>query len=80
MSDKSPPVHAAMPQFPVADNCLQIGGRTVTEIAAEVGSTPFYAYDGAVMAAQVDKLRRELPINLSFSITSRYITNIGKRF
>lgn len=64
MSDKSPPVHAAMPQFPVVDNCLQIGGRTVTEIAAEVGSTPFYAYDGAVMAAQVDKLRRELPEGL----------------
>ncbi|NND66675.1 MAG: pyridoxal-dependent decarboxylase, exosortase A system-associated, partial [Halioglobus sp.] len=53
-----------MEQFPVAHNCLQVGGRPLTEIAAAVGSTPFYAYDGAVMAAQVDKLRGALPAGL----------------
>jgi diaminopimelate decarboxylase len=30
-------------------------------VAAEVGSTPFYAYDRAVMSAQVQKLREALP-------------------
>ncbi len=64
MSDKKPPEHAPMEQFPVEDNCLQIGGRPLTAIASEMGTTPFYAYDGAVMAAQVEKLRRELPAGL----------------
>ena len=50
-----------MNQFAVVDNCLQIGGRSLTDVAAEVGSTPFYAYDSAVMSAQVEKLRTALP-------------------
>jgi diaminopimelate decarboxylase len=50
-----------MNQFAVVGNCLQIGGRALTDVAAEVGSTPFYAYDSAVMAGQVDKLRNALP-------------------
>jgi diaminopimelate decarboxylase len=53
-----------MDQFEVVDNCLQIGGKPLTEIADKVGSTPFYAYDSAVMSAQVEKLRRELPAGL----------------
>ena len=35
-----------------------IGGRPLTEVAAEMGDTPFYAYDREVMRTQVDKLRR----------------------
>ena len=43
------------------DGVLLWGGRKLTDIADEVGSTPFYAYDGAVMRAQVEKLRAALP-------------------
>jgi diaminopimelate decarboxylase len=50
-----------MNQFDVVDNCLQIGGRPLTAVAEEVGSTPFYAYDSAVMSAQVATLREALP-------------------
>jgi diaminopimelate decarboxylase len=59
-----------MDQFAVADNCLLIGGRPLTEVASAVGSTPFYAYDRAVMAAQVEKLRSALPqgIHLHYAI------------
>tara|TARA_R110002072_G_scaffold69570_5_gene168736 strand:+ start:5167 stop:6372 length:1206 start_codon:yes stop_codon:yes gene_type:complete len=52
-----------MTQFPVRDNCLQVGDRALTEIAAELG-TPFYAYDAAVMTAQVARLRTALPAGL----------------
>ncbi len=62
--DNSPPRHAPMDQFAVQDNCLQIGGRPLTEIAREVGTTPFYAYDRQVMAAQVDALRTALPADI----------------
>jgi diaminopimelate decarboxylase len=59
-----------MDQFAVADNCLLIGGRPLTEVASAVGSTPFYAYDRAVMAAQVEKLRSALlqGIHLHYAI------------
>tara|TARA_R110001599_G_scaffold353742_2_gene596087 strand:+ start:78990 stop:80195 length:1206 start_codon:yes stop_codon:yes gene_type:complete len=53
-----------MEQFPVVDNCLQIGGRSLTEIATTVGSTPFYAYDKSIISAQVEYLRRTLPGDL----------------
>ena len=58
---RAKPQHAPMDQFAVAGNCLLIGGRPLTAVAAEVGSTPFYAYDSAVMTAQVNKLRAALP-------------------
>jgi len=52
-----------MNQFQVADNCLQVGGRPLTELAKELG-TPFYAYDSTVMTAQVAALRAMLPTEL----------------
>ena len=58
------PQHAPMDQFPVVDNCLQIGSRPVTELAAEMGDAPFYAYDSAVMSARVENLRAALPAGL----------------
>jgi diaminopimelate decarboxylase len=50
-----------MNQFKVVDNCLHVGGQPLTEIARQVGKTPFYAYDSTVMRAQVEKLRAALP-------------------
>lgn len=49
-----------MEQFPVEDDCLQAGGRSVVELAAEVG-TPFYVYDRALMSARVTELRAAMP-------------------
>jgi len=58
------PRHETMSQFRVEDNCLQVGGRALTDIAREVGRTPFYAYDRAVMTAQVKALRAALPAGI----------------
>ncbi|MES2263042.1 MAG: pyridoxal-dependent decarboxylase, exosortase A system-associated [Pseudomonadota bacterium] len=55
------PQHAPLVQFPVVDDCLQIGGMALTRLAARVGQTPFYAYDRAAMTARVAELRRHLP-------------------
>jgi len=59
-----------MTQFGVVDNCLQVGGRSLTAIAQEVGQTPFYAYDRAVISAKVAGLRQSLPagIHLHYAI------------
>ena len=58
------PVHAAMDQFGVRDGELVVGGLTVSALAAQVGRTPFYAYDRALMLARVATLRAALPSGL----------------
>lgn len=55
------PVHAPTTQFPVVDDCLQVGGVPLTELARRVGRTPFYAYDRGLITRRVDLLRKHLP-------------------
>jgi diaminopimelate decarboxylase len=66
----SKPVHAPQTQFPVVDDCLQVGGVALTRLAQRVGSTPFYAYDRAALTARVQHLRSHLPaqVALHYSI------------
>jgi diaminopimelate decarboxylase len=58
------PVHAPQIQFPVADGCLQVGGIPLTRLAQRVGSTPFYAYDRALLDRRAGELRAALPPQL----------------
>jgi len=55
------PLHTPMTQFPVVDDCLQIGGIPLTRLAARVGRTPFYAYDRRLLSERVELLRAKLP-------------------
>ncbi|MCB1801315.1 MAG: pyridoxal-dependent decarboxylase, exosortase A system-associated [Gammaproteobacteria bacterium] len=63
MSDK--PVHAPLVQFPVIDDALHVGGRSLDALAAQVGQTPFYAYDREAMTRRVHELRETLPEGIS---------------
>lgn len=58
------PQHAAHPWFDVEDDCLVLAGKKLTLIAAQVGRTPFYAYDRGVMNRKVQQLRDVLPKQL----------------
>ncbi|CAN5731459.1 pyridoxal-dependent decarboxylase, exosortase A system-associated [soil metagenome] len=58
------PVHAPMLQFPVCDGEIQVGGIPLSVLAARVGQTPFYAYDRALLRAQVATLRTTLPAGI----------------
>ncbi|WP_036171723.1 pyridoxal-dependent decarboxylase, exosortase A system-associated [Massilia sp. 9096] len=64
------PVHAPQLHFPAVDGELQVGGVPLTRLAERVGSTPFYAYDRALISARVKAVRAALPeaIQLHFSI------------
>ncbi|MDN5837001.1 MAG: pyridoxal-dependent decarboxylase, exosortase A system-associated, partial [Nitrosospira sp.] len=55
------PKHAPVIQFPVRDNCLQIGGMSLMRLAQRVGRTPFYAYDRQRITERVASLRQHLP-------------------
>ncbi len=58
------PVHCPHPQFPVHDHCLHIGGVAVTQLAENLGQTPFYAYDSALISQRIQSLRQQLPESL----------------
>lgn len=55
------PGHAALERLDVDGDRLVFAGRPVTDLAAEVGATPFYAYDRAAISARVELLREHLP-------------------
>jgi len=56
--------HAPIGAFDIVDHQLAIGGVPVDRLAERVGSTPFYAYDRAAIAARVQALRAALPSSL----------------
>lgn len=58
------PKHAPLTQFPVCDDCLQIGGMSLTLLAQRVGRTPFYAYDRQRISKRIAFLRRHLPADI----------------
>ena len=64
------PAHWPMRQFPVIDDCLQVGGVPLTQLAIRVGQTPFYAYDRRLLDERVTLLRRVLPsaIELHYAV------------
>jgi diaminopimelate decarboxylase len=59
-----PPRHAPLAQFPVIDDCLQIGGIPLSRLAQRIGRTPFYAYDREKITERVGLLRQHLPAEI----------------
>jgi len=55
------PVHVPMDQFAVRDGELVVGGMKLSQLAARVGRTPFFAYDRGLLRARVAELRAALP-------------------
>ncbi len=58
------PQHAPLTQFPVQENCLQIGGIPLIWLAQRVGVTPFYAYDRQKITERIALLRQHLPVDV----------------
>lgn len=61
---KTLPRHAAMEQFPILEGELHIGGKPISMLAAELGQTPFYAYDTKIIDGQIKRLRETLPASV----------------
>ncbi|MFT4825454.1 MAG: diaminopimelate decarboxylase [Halioglobus sp.] len=74
------PVHTSMNQFDTVDNCLRIGGRSLADIATEMGDTPFYAYDLQGMSKTVAALRERLPsgIHLHYAMKANPMPEVVK--
>jgi len=72
--------HAPHPWFTAKDDQLMVAGRTVSEIAMQVGRTPFYAYDRSVMTRKVELLRHTLPkgIHLHYAMKANPMPAVVK--
>ena len=75
-------VHASLTQFPVLDDCLQIGGMPLTRLAQRVGQTPFYVYDRQKITERVALLRQHLPeeIHLHYAMKANPMFAIVQHF
>lgn len=74
--------HAELPWFDVIDDCLAVGGRKVSDLATEIGHTPFYVYDRSVMSRKVAQLREALPaeIHLHYAIKANPLPEVVRHF
>lgn len=67
---KTPPAHAPMTQFKTRGEQLLVAGKSMAEIADQLGQTPFYVYDKSIINKSVKRLRLALPddIHLHYAI------------
>jgi len=61
---KQKPKHISINQFRIESGELIISGMTATQLSAQVGQTPFYAYDREVIKNRVKQLRDAFPEEL----------------
>jgi diaminopimelate decarboxylase len=59
-----PTVHDALKRVVVDGDCMVFGGRKLTDLAAEIGRTPFYAYDRAAITERIRHVRAHLPAGM----------------
>ena len=60
-------LHPSIEAFQTSEDELLVGGIPLSRLAERVGSTPFFAYDRALITSRVSALRRILPSGLSLS-------------
>ena len=70
MNQSARPRHCQLDYFPTRGNQLLVGNLPLEELAKKVGSTPFYAYDHALIERRIQQLRELLPqqIRLHYAI------------
>ena len=62
--------HPTIAAFPTVNGELAVGGVPLRRLAERVGSTPFFAYDRALIVQRVEQLRKALPavVKLSYAM------------
>ncbi len=70
MNDRRRAEHAPLTQFPIADDCLVVGGQKLAEVAEQTGTTPFYTYSRDAISQRIAELRSVLPdaVHLHYAV------------
>jgi len=74
--------HAPHPYFEAKDGELLIGGRKISALAADIGRTPFYVYDRAIMTRKVQELRAALPaeVEIHYAMKANPMPEVVRHF
>jgi len=82
VSDRAEPKHAALVRVAVDGDCMLFGGRRLTDLVAEVGRTPFYAYDREAITERVRFLREHLPagMHLHYAVKANPMLAVVEHF
>lgn len=80
MNKQQRPSHCELPYFPVEGNQLLVGGLPIEHLAQKIGSTPFYAYDRAVIDQRIQALRATLPsqIRLHYAVKANPMPELAQ--
>ncbi len=80
MTGTAPRGHAPHPFFTVGAHGLLVAGQTLSELAARVGRTPFYAYERAAIDARIRAVRAALPreVHLHYAIKANPLPEVVK--
>jgi diaminopimelate decarboxylase len=72
------PSHAPTPFYAARDDVLLIGGQLLTDLARDIGRTPFYVYDRSVITQQVEALRAAFPaeVGLHYAIKANPMPDV----
>jgi diaminopimelate decarboxylase len=70
MADNILPTHGEIAGFDITDNQLMIGGRSISELADQIGDRAFYVYDRSRVDSRIAALRQALPerIHLHYAL------------
>jgi diaminopimelate decarboxylase len=70
--------HPPSPFYAARGNELLAGGKAISDLAQEIGHTPFYVYDRAVIESQVSGLRAVLPegVDLHYAIKANPMPDV----
>jgi diaminopimelate decarboxylase len=71
--------HAAtIARWSVRDGSLVVAGTLLPDLAAQIGRTPFFAYDRAAIDARIDELRRSLPaeVRLHYAVKANPLPDL----
>lgn len=74
------PIGLIPPAFAGQQDELTIGGIAVSDLAAQIGRTPFFAYDLDLATAQVERFRAAMPdqVHLHFAVKANPHTAVIK--
>jgi diaminopimelate decarboxylase len=61
---------------------MMFAGRLLTDIADEIGSTPFYAYDSQAIRRRIEELRHEFPpeIDIHYAVKANPMPDVVRCF
>lgn len=80
MNKPQQPIHCEHPYFSADGDQLLVGGKSMEQLAHQVGGSPFYAYDRSAIDQRIQALREVLPrqIRLHYAVKANPMPELAQ--